>query len=309
MTETGQTPRFDDDEIDLRELFKNLWAGKWFIALCIVIAIAAASVYLRQAERKYTVTYIFQPVSGDDSGPNLSGLGGLASLAGVSIPSGGSSDFLTFKALLQTEEVAQALMADNDLIRDIFSSEWNEDTGRFQAPPSGAITPFVRSVKKLLTGEGPTDYVAPNAVRLSNWMGDNFSASEDRDTGFLTLSSESAKPELLLEVMSRAAQETDRIIKDRFVDSAEETVAFYQSKLASSRSREHREALAQLITQEDQKLMLASNGRYFVAEPLTTPSISLNPTSPKSSLVLALAVVLGGFIGAAVVLIRKAFSE
>jgi len=43
-----------------------------------------------------------------------------------------------------------------------------------------------------------------------------------------------------------------------------------------------------------------------VAEPLTTPSVSLHPTSPKSSLVLALAVVLGGFLGAALVLIRKA---
>ena len=47
---------------------------------------------------------------------------------------------------------------------------------------------------------------------------------------------------------------------------------------------------------------------YFVAEPLTTPSVSLYPTSPKSSLILALSVVLGGFFGAALVLIRKAIT-
>jgi uncharacterized protein involved in exopolysaccharide biosynthesis len=54
--------------------------------------------------------------------------------------------------------------------------------------------------------------------------------------------------------------------------------------------------------------MLASKGSYFVAEPLTTPSVSLYPTSPKSSLILALSVVLGGFFGAALVLIRKAIT-
>ena len=86
-------------------------------------------------------------------------------------------------------------------------------------------------------------------------------------------------------------------------------MGFYQSKLAKARAREHREALAKLIAQEDQKLMLASKGSFFVAKPLTEPTVSLDPTSPKASLILALSIVLGGFFAAALVLIRKAFKS
>jgi len=55
--------------------------------------------------------------------------------------------------------------------------------------------------------------------------------------------------------------------------------------------------------------MLASKGSYFVAEPVTEPYVSINPTSPKASLVLALSVVLGSFFGAALILIRKALKK
>ena len=108
------------------------------------------------------------------------------------------------------------------------------------------------------------------------------------------------------DLMERVTQETDRLLKERYIQNSEQTMGFYQQQLARARAREHREALAKLIAQEDQKLMLASKGSFFVAEPLTNPSVSLRPTSPKASLVLALSVVLGGFFGAALVLIRKA---
>lgn len=296
-----------DDEIDLRELFGALWRGKFLIMLCVVAAIALAALYLRSAERKYTVSYVFKPVATEDAMPSLGGLGGLASLAGVSLPSSSSGDFLTFKFMLKSEEVAQQLMQNDALVRGVFEREWNSETQSYRQPADGDLTPYIRGLKKLLTGEGPRDYAPPSAARLAEWLKkDGFSSSEDRDTGFLTLSAETPEPDLMIQVMSDVTEETDRLLKERYIASAEQTMGFYQQQLAKARAREHREALAKLIAQEDQKLMLASKGTYFVAEPLTEPSVSLNPTSPKASLVLALSVVLGGFFGAALVLIRKA---
>ena len=310
---TDQAERKDthiqDDEIDLRELFVTLWRGKWFITFCVLVAITLGSLYLRSADKKYTVTYIFKPVSSEDATPNFSGLGGLASLAGVSLPSSSSGDFTAFKMLLKSEEVATMMMDDVQFIQEIFASEWNDAEQTFERPPPGPLTPLKAIIKSVLLGEGESAYIAPNPARLANWMSNAFSTYIDRDTGYLTFSSETTKPELSLKIISRAASVTDELLKERFISSAEKTMSFYQQKLAAARAREHREALAKLIAQEDQKLMLASKGSYFVAEPLTTPSISLYPTSPKSSLILALSVVLGGFFGAALVLIRKAIKS
>ena len=274
-----------------------------------MFSIMLASQYLRLAERKYTVRYVFAPVASENSGPNLGGLGGLASLAGVSLPTSSSSDFLTYKFLLKSEEVAARMLKDRDLLLSVFSSEWDTERELFRQPASGPLRSVVRGLKNLLTGNEPSAYIPPNAARLSAWMDKAFNSSEDRETGFLTLSAETANPTLMVDVITRATQETDQLLKERYVATAEQTMSFYQQQLSRARAREHREALAKLIAQEDQKLMLASKGSYFVAEPITEPYVSLGPTSPKALLVLALSVVLGGFLGAAIVLIKKAFKS
>lgn len=117
MNIADQNPPQANDEIDLKELFLHLWAGKLYIISSIFICILLASLHLNIAERKYDVVYNLAPVSTTDARPNLGGLGGLASLAGVSLPSSSSSDFLTFRFLLISEEVAEILLQNINLVK------------------------------------------------------------------------------------------------------------------------------------------------------------------------------------------------
>ena len=55
--------------------------------------------------------------------------------------------------------------------------------------------------------------------------------------------------------------------------------------------------------------MFASRGKYFIAEPFLSPTISLYPTAPKPKLILALSLILGLFIGATFVLVRHAIKK
>ena len=139
----------------------------------------------------------------ENAGPNLGGLGGLASLAGVSLPSSSSGDFLTFKFLLKSEEVA-AQIQNEQLAQAIFASDGMATANLSQASRRTIYALYSRTVKKLLTGQDAKDYIPPNAARLSDWLKkDGFSSSEDRDTGFSTFSAETPKPDLMIQVMSR----------------------------------------------------------------------------------------------------------
>ena len=237
----------------------------------------------------------------------MGGLGGLASLAGVQLPSGGATEFITFQAMLKSQEVASRLFADETLIQRLFAGEWDESRKSFLQPIPSTLGNVKRLIKPLLTGEGQAAYIAPNAARLAQTLSRNLSVSENKNSGMLTLSMESAKPELASDLMLALIRETDAFLKERFVVSGSEALQFYQQKISKARSREHREALAKLIANEEQKLMLATREGSFVVEIMMGPDQSLRPTSPKSSLVLALGLVLGLFLGAAVVLMRKAF--
>jgi hypothetical protein len=303
---TDLRPNLADDEIDLRELFAELWRGKWLILSISCVSLALASLYLNGAVRKHTVSMTFKPVIEESSGPNLAGLGGLASLAGVSLPQSGSGDFATYRTLLGSQEVAERVIATTELLPAIFENEWDAQNAQFREPSRGVLRQSLSGLKSVLTGDEKGDYIAPNPQRLSIFVEDTFALTLDKETGFLTVSAESDDPELIVALIIAATEATDELMKERYIINAEQTLQFYQSKILISRSREHREALAKLISAEDQKLMLTSEGRHFVAEPLTRATISMAPTSPKSVLVLALALMLGGCVGAAFVLIRSA---
>jgi len=298
-----------NDEIDLRDLFFTLWRGKIYIILISIISIFLASFYLQSAERKYFVEYNLKPVNETNKSPSFSGLGGLASLTGIQLPTSSGNDFSIFKELITAPEVSEIIFENKKIIREIFRSEWDETLNNYSKPPKSKIQIFINDAKKLLTGNIDVNYIPPDPRRLAIFINENIQIDEDKETGFLKCTSETSKPELMLSLIIEVTKASDKIMRQRYIDFSTEPLAFYKDKLRTARSREHREALAELISKEEQKLMFASKGKHFIAEPYINPTISLYPTAPKPKLILALSLVLGLFLGAALVLIRYAIMK
>ena len=298
-----------NDEIDLKDLFFRLWSGKIYIILVSLISVFLASFYLQSAERKYSVEYKLKLVGETTNSPSFSGLGGFASLAGIQLPSRSNNDFDIFKELITAQEVSEIIFENKKIIRDVFRSEWNERLNNYSRPQKSKIQIFVGEVKKLLTGNIDINYMPPNPNRLAIFIEKNIHINEDKNTGFLKFTSETSKPKLILSLMIEATEASDKIMRQRYVDFSKEPLAFYKDKLRTARSREHREALAELISKEEQKLMFASKGKHFIAEPYINPTISLHPTAPKPKFILALSLALGLFFGSALVLVRHAIKK
>ena len=298
-----------NDEIDLRDLFFTLWRGKIYIILISIISVFLASFYLQFAERKYSVGYNLKPVGETKNSSSFSGLGGFASLAGIQLPTSSNNDFKIFKELITAQEVSEIIFENKKLIREIFRSEWNKTLNNYSKPSKSKTQIFVGDAKKLLTGNIEKNYMPPNPRRLSIFIINNIQIHEDKETGFLKFTSETSKPELTLSLIIEAAKASDKIMRQRYIDFSTEPLTFYKDKLRTARSREHREALAELISQEEQKLMFASKGKYFIAEPYISPMISLHPTAPKPKLILALSLLLGLFLGSAFVLMRHSIKK
>lgn len=293
-----------DDEISAQEIFAAIWASKIFIIFCIILSISTVSLYLRGADRKYTVSYKLIEVSGNNTQNVSSRYSNLASLAGIQMPSGSKSDFKIFKELLKSEEVSEKIFENKLLIRRLYSNEWNGELGKFLEPAKDNRSKFLNSIKRLLTGDDIKDYTPPNPRRLVELINKNIQVSEDKKTGMLNLTMQTTKPENAIELIVEISKASDNLMRDRYINFSKNPLIFYKQKLNSARSREHREALAQLITKEEQKLMLASSSKYFSAKPITKPSVSYGPTSPNFKNILILSVFVGFFVGAFIVFIR-----
>ena len=298
-----------DDEIDLRELFSVLWRGKYFIIIFTMISLAAGSLYLRNLSSKYSVSILLAPVQEEQSTPNFGNLGGLASLAGISLPSGNASDFAKYEIMLKTQEISTLVFKEKNLIQALFSDEWfsdewDENQQIFRAPKKSKKTLIKNYVKELLTGQPPKEYTEPSSARLTEFIDKKIRINLDKKTQYLNLSAENSNPELVTKLLISMIKNTDELFKKKFIKQANDAVQFYQIKISKARSQEHREILATLIAKEERKLLLATREGPFVAEILTGPNTSLYPTSPKASHILALSMLLGSFLSCGLLLIR-----
>ena len=297
-----------DDEIDLLELARTIWDGRWLITFVAAAVFAVGSAYLHVAERTYTITLTAKPVQADE-GPSLGGFSGLASLAGISLPSGSSSDFLSFPLMMAAPEVTVRLVDDPVIMQRLFATEWDAQASIWRAPERSAAGTAVRALKQVLTGDLPPDYRKPDAQRLVEAFEEILSTSLDSKSGLLKIVVTHADPEFGQYLALEVFKATDAHFRDSFLTTGANSVEFYKTQLARARAAEHREALARVIASEEQKLMLATRSSYFVADILTGPTASLGPTAPRASMVLALSLVLGLIAGAGIVLLRKAFSK
>ena len=304
-----QENKSNDDAIDLKELFSVLWSGKYFVIILVVISIVVGSLYLRNSSYIYKVSILLAPVQTEQTAPNVGNLGGLASLAGISLPTGSASDFGKYKLMLKTQEISSLIFKEKNLIQELFSNEWDNNQQIFREPEKNRQILIKNYIRKVLTGRPPKEYAGPNPARLAELIDNGIYISLDQKTQYLSLSAKTSNPELFIKLLVSMINNTDELFKKKFIKHANDAVQFYQIKISKARSQEHREILATLIAKEERKLLLATREGPFVAEILTGPNTSLYPISPKASLILALSILLGGFLSCGLLVIRSFLSK
>ena len=293
------------DDIDLNVIFFAIWQGKILIIFSTILTIIMAVVYLQNATIKYSVRMVYKPVI-DNSQPNYGSLSGLASLSMVELPgNNGNGDIEVFKYLLTSEEVGDVILANTELMHELFSNEFDPINNTYKMPKLSRLAIFIKKIKPFITGQDPEPYMPPNAARVATLLKNSFLQNQDRKTGLITFSSETSAPNIIVKLIDNAVNAADSLLKQRYIETMAGSLSFYQQKLSKAKSREHREALARLIVTEEKSLMLASTGNNFTVKSITRPQISLYPTSPNITTVLIIGLALGMFIGVTFVLLRN----
>lgn len=110
-------PQESDDEISLVDLAATLWRRKWLIVAVTAIAAVASVVYALMQPNLYTASATMLPISGSASSSLLSQYASLASMAGVSLPSGGSTNpAIKIEAILKSRSFAENLVGQLNLV-------------------------------------------------------------------------------------------------------------------------------------------------------------------------------------------------
>ena len=147
-----------DDEIDLRELFTAIWQGKWIIIAITTLFAVASVFYAINQPNIYKSEALLAPAEQDKAGGlgALAGqFGGLASLAGVNLGSGGGVD-KTQMALevLKSRQFTSEFIQKHNILPDLMAVEsWNRKTNKIiynKYVYNQAENKWLREVKAIL---------------------------------------------------------------------------------------------------------------------------------------------------------------
>jgi len=298
-----------DDEIDLVELFRAIWAGKWWIMGTTVLAAVVAVFYALALPDRYTSSALVAPVSDGGSG-GLSAMarqyGGLASLAGVNMGGGEAGKRQVALETLKSRQFLSEFIRRHDLKVPLLATEsWDRQTGEWVIDASIYDQETSTWIDRDGTGANPepTDWEALKVLR------DMLSVSEDRDTGMVTISIESRSPRAAQQWVAWLVEDINSTLKAREMEETRRNVAYLEQQLERTTVSGMRQVFFSLIEEQTKNLMLAELDAEYAFKVIDPPVVPEERSAPSRSLIVILAVLLGGMLSTFAVLVRYAFRQ
>ncbi|WP_336146503.1 Wzz/FepE/Etk N-terminal domain-containing protein [Marinobacter salarius] len=291
-----------DDEINLREVFATLWAGKWLIiAITFVVAVAGVA-YALYKPNIYQSSVLLAPANEEGGVSGLGGqLGGLASLAGISLGSGGSNQTVIAREVLQSRAFLADFIRRHNLEVPLMAiEEWNDksqawiynrdvynpDTGEWLADENGE-------------SHKPTDWDLVKAFRENH-----LNVSENKDSGMITVSVKSLSPPAAQQWAEWLVADINEHMRREDVAEASARIDYLEDKLNDTNVAGMQQVFYQLIESETRTVMLANAQQEYVFETVDPAVVPQEKSEPKRPLIAIVATMLGGMLGVFIVFIR-----
>ena len=203
----NQPPCYEDDEIDLYELWLVLKKRKKIVLSVTFIFTFLAVLYCFLASPVYRTEASVYPLGGSKTG----GLSSLLSALPISLPVGGQSG-LTVEAVLESRTLKERVIKDLNLLPKLFPDKWDSKNHRWKVEEDEKPPTILDGVKKL--------------DKL-------ISVSTDKKTGVLTLTVDFKNdPEMAYKIAETSLIEARKILNEKSFSLAKRYRIYIGKQLA-----------------------------------------------------------------------------
>ena len=293
-----------DDEIDLKELFMVLWSGKWLISAITGLAAAVSVAIALMLPNIYTANALLAPA--EQSGGGMSALmqqyGGLASLAGVSLPGGedGSRAQLGMQ-LMKSRAFIGDFVERRDILPELMAvKEWDAASGQIVFDPESydaASKTWVREVE-------PPKQPAPSSQEAHKAFSARLGVSQDKQTGYVTVSIEHQSPEVAARWVNWLVEDVNAAVKAQDVAEAEKSIEYLREQVSNTSLADLQAVFFDLIQSQTETVMLAEVRQEYVFKTIDPAVAPEEESKPFRALIFVLGSLLGVMLGIVIVLTR-----
>jgi len=280
-----------DGDIDLGAVGRTLWSKRTWIALSVVVFAVPFVAVAYLTDPVYRVSTVLVDARADSSGVSslataLNQLGGLASIARVNIPAGGTQVDEAL-AVMKSREFTERFIEDERLMPELFPESWDADAGRWKGPQE--------QWPALVQG-----YKAFDAVRQATQAGRG---------GLITVTVEWTDPVIATKWANALVAHLNSEMRERAIASTNRSVSYLEKELAATSAVETRMAINRLMETQINQRMLANVTQEYafrVVEKALPPEAD-DIVRPRKLALIAIGPTIGFIFGVFAVLVVNVF--
>ena len=292
-----------DDEIDLRELFGALWAGsRKIIAITAVFAFVSV-IYALSLSDQYKATVLLAPAQSDSS--DLSGalgqLGGLASLAGVDIGSGDSSEAQMAQEIMKSWSFIDVFIAENNISVEVYAAEgWSRGSNELQIDDDI----YDAETKTWLVENDNTGEVGPpSSWVLFQAFSERLVVSENKKSGLVSVSIEYYSPQIAKQWLDMYVAAINAHMQQRQMEKVTNNINYLQAQIENTSIAEMREVFYTIIAEQTKNKMLAEASPEYAFVAVSPSMVPEEKSQPERAFICIIGTLLGGILSVLLVLV------
>ena len=201
---------FQEDEIDLLDLWRVIWKGKWFITFFVVLfTLASIFVSFFVLEKTYKSTTTIIPLTQEKSSlGNLSGLIGSLPLP-ISLPGQGTSNIMSF---LKSQTLQSRLITKYNMLPILYKDAWDAE-------------------KKQWIVDSPKNQPTLIKTLQSNKLDAYYSVNQDKKTELISIQWEGNDPAYCAQMVTNIIAELTFFLENEYESNAKREREFIEKQL------------------------------------------------------------------------------
>jgi LPS O-antigen subunit length determinant protein (WzzB/FepE family) len=292
-----------DDEIDLRELFGALWAGsRKIIAITAVFAFVSV-IYALSLSDQYKATVLLAPAQSDSS--DLSGalgqLSGLASLAGVDIGGGDSSEAQMAQEIMKSWSFIDVFIAENNISVEVYAAEgWSRGSNELQIDDDI----YDAETKTWLVENDNTGEVGPpSSWVLFQAFSERLVVSENKKSGLVSVSIEYYSPQIAKQWLDMYVAAINAHMQQRQMEKVTNNINYLQAQIEKTSIAEMREVFYTIIAEQTKNKMLSEASPEYAFVAVSPSMVPEEKSQPERAFICIIGTLLGGILSVLLVLV------
>lgn len=286
----------------ISDLFIAAWADKWIVIAIAILFSILSIIYAISLPNIYRAETTVAPVSNKNVNSAISSqLGGLASLAGVSLGSGGTDKTTIALAVLRSKKFQMNLIREYRMLPDLLAaSDWNSD--------SNEIT-YDHDVYEKETGRWLIESNSSNSDSPSLQEGvekykEILNINEEPRTGLVKLTIEHVSPYIAKDWLDKTIKELNEYMRSREKLEAQESIKYLNGQIQETNIADVKSVLFDLIEEQTKTLMFAEIRDEYIFQTIDPAIVPEKKVKPSRALICVFGFMLGIVIAAVVIIVR-----